>query len=958
MSDSRNIRSIRSDTIPEGSTDTPDDSSAPTSGSIAEAAKEGVDSISEPRAPLVPLAAAPTPDPSAPIAHSGVDETALFDGADQPRELPHTDNESFGLAQYHNRILVRTWSHGRVEAAEHARLARPVVLRVLDAEAARDLAVRHEFLRQAREVALLDHPNLGTGVLEAISDGPELYVAFSLSADRPLEGIGPRRAWLRSRDCLPYDNRRLALLLTDGARGLQALHQVGLVHGNLRRENLRAVPHTDRLRLHGLSSTPLVIDRREHKPPADDLADLAAAIAVLATGQEAPLRAARAKPIARALRRANPGLDPELAEILGRCVATELPDRLDRADELITRLEPLTRHRVVLATWGDRLVTLVYDCVLALIVYMLIRLLGLANSQNALLRAPALIPILWFPVILPLFEICVGWSPGRRAWRLRLVDVSGTRAARWKIGLRALLRIGWIGLAIAAGYGLMWLVERASPIGLLWLSDDVTAIALGGVILLVTSRFTRARRPFYDVITGITWGIRETVAPPFVTGQSTPGGPSSARRQAVTELAVAGERVGPNRLEREIGRGGMGAVYAAWDEILDRPVAVKLITATCDASAEILKRFEQEARLAAQVRHENVAQVFSVGQDRHRPYMVLELLHGRTLQQLVEESGPVPLQAAWSFITQGATGLRAANQLGIVHRDIKPSNLMLTHEVVVKVLDFGISKLVVEEEQGSETARAPKFDRMWSDPAWRDARLTRTGAVLGTPLYMSPEQAKGQPMDCRSDIYSLGMTLYYLLAGQPPFDCSDPLDLLAKQCEAAPPSLKDEVVGLTPERAEVLERMIAKDPEARFQNYEELLEALHATARLPERASLGPRVLAALLDLVLFSVIGTLIAWIPVPGSLGRVSGPIGFHLAWILPAVGVWRWRVTPATWVIGLRVTRPHGGRVGLVRSLVRQIAYEPVLILAPLASFLAWPTGTSLAIALNGMLWVVSL
>jgi len=277
---------------------------------------------------------------------------------------------------------------------------------------------------------------------------------------------------------------------------------------------------------------------------------------------------------------------------------------------------------------------------------------------------------------------------------------------------------------------------------------------------------------------------------------------------------------------------------------------------------------------------------------------------------------------------------------------------------VVKVLDFGISKLVVEEEQESDADRAAEFDRLRSDPAWRDAHLTRTGALLGTPLYMSPEQAKGQRMDCRSDIYSLGLTLYYLLAGRPPFDCSDPLELLVMQCEAAPPSLAEAVVGLTPERALVLERMIAKDPEARFQNYEELIEALHATARLPERAPLEPRVLAALLDFILFSGFQALWAWIPVPGLLGRFCGPMGFQLAWILPAMGVWRWGVTPGTWVTRLRVTRAHGGRVSLVRSLLRQIIYEPVQLLAPLASFLAWPKGEYLAVALNVGLWVISL
>ena len=232
-------------------------------------------------------------------------------------------------------------------------------------------------------------------------------------------------------------------------------------------------------------------------------------------------------------------------------------------------------------------------------------------------------------------------------------------------------------------------------------------------------------------------------------------------------------RIGPIRLERELGRGGMGAVYAAWDEVLQRPVAVKLITEARDASPEMLLRFEQEARLAAQVRHANVAQVFSVGHDGRRAFMVLELLRGRTLDHLIEERGSIPLGEAWSHITQAATGLQAANRLGIVHRDVKPSNLMLTDDGVVKILDFGISKLIVDEgraaEDQAEVDLAAEVDRLRSEPDWRDSHLTRTGALLGTPLFMSPEQANARPLDCRSDIYSLGMTLYSLLAGRPPF---------------------------------------------------------------------------------------------------------------------------------------------------------------------------------------------
>ena len=328
----------------------------------------------------------------------------------------------------------------------------------------------------------------------------------------------------------------------------------------------------------------------------------------------------------------------------------------------------------------------------------------------------------------------VAGSSGRG---LRLVDVSGARAPGWRILLRAMIKLGWIALSLGIFFGLRWLLDRAGRTG--WPDGPGLSMGgagrplafLGGMAFFAIGLRTRSLRPLHDVLSGVTWGIRERVDPPSDLEPATATRRARPAASADAGSSGVGERVGTNRLEGELGRGGMGAVYAAWDEVLHRPVAVKLITEARNASPDFLDRFEREARLAAQVRHENVAQVFGVGQDRHRPYMVLERLHGRTLQQLVEERGPLPVGEAWSYIGQAAAGLRAADRLGIVHRDIKPSNLMLTDDGVIKVLDFGISKLVVDDEPATEAYLVTEAERLRSDPAWRDCASDPHGVAAG-----------------------------------------------------------------------------------------------------------------------------------------------------------------------------------------------------------------------------------
>jgi serine/threonine protein kinase len=221
----------------------------------------------------------------------------------------------------------------------------------------------------------------------------------------------------------------------------------------------------------------------------------------------------------------------------------------------------------------------------------------------------------------------------------------------------------------------------------------------------------------------------------------------------------------------------MGEVWRAVDELLDRPVAVKLIRPGRVDSAEVVARFRREARLTARLAgHPNVVILYDFGQDpddeRGGPsvFAVMELVTGRPLTAVAGESGPMPLGRAADLVSQAASGLGAAHAAGIVHRDVKPGNLMVVEEGTgrgsLKVLDFGIAAFTA---------------------ATRTERITRTGQVIGTPLYMSPEQVRGDRVDHPSDLYSLGAILFQLLTGKPPFQNANPLTVLRMHLTDPPP---------------------------------------------------------------------------------------------------------------------------------------------------------------------------
>jgi serine/threonine-protein kinase len=284
---------------------------------------------------------------------------------------------------------------------------------------------------------------------------------------------------------------------------------------------------------------------------------------------------------------------------------------------------------------------------------------------------------------------------------------------------------------------------------------------------------------------------------------------------------------GRYRIIRKLGQGGMGAVYRGEHIGLGKPVAIKVLLERYTAQREALARFHKEARAASMIAHENVVDVVDVGEDAGQAYIVMELLGGRDLAQVLREEGPLGAERATALLRPICRALAAAHQKGIIHRDMKPENVFVVQREgsgeVVKLMDFGISKVRQAREQS--------------------LRLTETGAVLGTPMYMSPEQARGElSIDHRVDIYALGVMTYEMLAGAPPFQHPTYLGLLSAHINQKPPSLAERRAGLLPELVRLVMQMLEKDPAARPASMAELDAALgRCQVAMAQAAARSPR---------------------------------------------------------------------------------------------------------------------
>lgn len=301
---------------------------------------------------------------------------------------------------------------------------------------------------------------------------------------------------------------------------------------------------------------------------------------------------------------------------------------------------------------------------------------------------------------------------------------------------------------------------------------------------------------------------------------------ASTRESAPADLT--GKTFGEFHVLRRLGQGGMGQVYLAEQVSLKRKVALKILRPELAANSTSLQRFKAEAEAVARATHANIVQIYAIGEANGLNFMALEYVEGRNLREYLEKKGPPEVLIALSIIRQVAAALQRAHEMGLIHRDIKPENVLLTRKGEVKVADFGLSRCFAGD--------VPPLN------------ITQSGVTMGTPLYMSPEQVEGKPVDVRTDIYSLGVTSYHMLSGQPPFRGQTPFEVALQHVQKEPQPLLEIRPDLPPEVCALIHKMMAKPPADRLQTCRDIIREagrlrdmlVGVSGRTPPLVSLGP----------------------------------------------------------------------------------------------------------------------
>lgn len=422
--------------------------------------------------------------------------------------------------------------------------------------------------------------------------------------------------------------------------------------------------------------------------------------------------------------------------------------------------------------------------------------------------------------------------------------------------------------------------------------------------------------------------------------------PVAAAHQSVVQGLPAGTMVGPYRIVRRVGRGGMGSVYEAIDERSSQRVALKVLSAELSAQPDFVARFHRESRALSTFSDKRIARVFFSGAAEGVPFFAMEFVDGRNLEEILNAEGVLKPERAIEWMREIAVGLDVAAQHGLVHRDVKPTNILIDDSGQVRIVDFGLAKAL-----DSET------------------RLTVTGAVVGTPFYLSPEQGLSKPVDQRSDIYSLGATFYHLLAGKPPFEADNSVSIILKHVHDAVPPIRDRNPRIPESLARIVQRCLSKEPRHRYQDYDELIRDLDAAKagepvsapsesairrRAPQfvvvddleagslvlrRATRLRRFMALILDAaVVFAV-----AWLLRGRTIFDVAvGGASFLFAVVYFGLGDAFGGGTLGKQMFRLRVGKSDGGSIGILRGAMRLLFLAPLAI----APVLAWKSGPQLA------------
>ena len=717
----------------------------------------------------------------------------------------------------------------------------------------------------AQRLAGAAHPNLtAVYAIDTAADGRTAIVGEHVQA-RPLDvHFAERRAQGEKPE---LDEPYVLDLLIQAARGLDAAARHGALHGDVRPSRL-LVTATGLVKVTGFGlalpiaghhappddgaaddddhrdATPVEVaghpdsiapERIVGKPvtPASDQYSLGASFYELVAGRPPYPGSLTDKLLYHVTRRPTPlrrvvDCSPALSRVIQRMLERDPAQRFPSYGQLLATLQPLVPGHskpLPLARRAEAMLTdsLVFPAAYGLTLlatWVLATILPLVAT--VLCHAAAWLALgTYYVAMMQRF----GQTVGKMAFRCRLHDVAGRAPTRARLVQRFLLSYAPPVLVAEGLYGGWWWSQWGPIVGGILLAY-IAADALAALL-------TPARRMLHDHALD-SWMIEPAVlVPTGLDDYAPPAEPSPAQ---VDRARQAGARLGEHAVVLgKLGAGGMGEVYSAYDESLARTVAVKVIAQDRAADPKASERLEREARVLASIEHPNLVRVFRFDSSGDRRCFTMELVRGRSLAQELEHHGPLEVRRAIDLLLQAAAGLAAAQAKGVIHRDVKPSNLIVTPEGQLKVIDFGLAC----------------FTKVPGEPAPDAPPLTPTGIVLGTPHYLSPEQARGEEADHRGDIYSLGASFYHLLTGEYPYTARTPMALAVKHLTEPFPMKALARVAPTA-LCQAIKAMMAKDPAQRPQDYAALSALVKGSRPTDARpALLASRLVAFSQDLVL-----------------------------------------------------------------------------------------------------------